>query len=291
MIAEMLRQRSAWRPQKPQKEPCTTAMYEALDAYLAGSIANEGLSPVFLGLVYAVFDWMRLGLFTGSRVSEYGQTKLRSGQRFGTIPDVLDAGPWRGMPIAFMSSDFTLYDCRGIQLDQSVSLLSHAEQVIHEVHIRFRYDKSSTNFTVRKYRRVPTAPFDAVIPVINIIRRAHQLHIPLTEPLGQFRDQMGVVKCLRDFQVTKIMRMSVRLAYPDSRHYMRIHEDRVMAHSNRVTAACALKNGGMSESDIAFALRWKPESVPTYLRDCFQGIGAAMTKAIQGAFNLSVSLC
>jgi hypothetical protein len=41
------------------------------------------------------------------------------------------------------------------------------------VHIRFRFDKSKHNFTIRKYKRIPTAAFDPVLAVINIFRRAH----------------------------------------------------------------------------------------------------------------------
>jgi hypothetical protein len=101
--------------------------------------------------------------------------------------------------------------------------------------------------------------------------------------LGQFRNLQGGVDCLRATHVTSIMRMACRLAYPNPAHYMGIHESRIVAHSNRVTAACCLKAGGATDEEIAFRLRWQPGSVPTYLRECFHGIGKIMSLAIQGA--------
>jgi hypothetical protein len=58
-----------------------------------------------------------------------------------------------------------------------------------------------------------------------------------------------------------------------------------VAHSNRVTAALCLKLGGASNEDIAFRLRWHLLSVPTYLRECFNGIDETMMQAIQGAIK------
>jgi hypothetical protein len=77
------------------------------------------------------------------------------------------------------------------------------------------------------------------------------------------------------------------LAYPDPTHYLRIHIDRLVPHSNRVTAAVCLKMGGATDEDIAFRLRWNIASVPTYLRECFQEVGTIMTTTLQGAFKTS----
>lgn len=48
------------------------------------------------------------------------------------------------------------------------------------------------------------------------------------------------------------MRQAVVEAYPDPNHYLRLNIKRIDAHSNRVTAAVALSNAGMSIDDIAF---------------------------------------
>jgi hypothetical protein len=81
------------------------------------------------------------------------------------------------------------------------------------------------------------------------------------------------------------MQQACRLAYPDPAHEMRIKIDRIVAHSNRVTAAVCLHQGGASIDEIAFRLRWQPGSVPTYLRECFQGVGDILQKAIIGIFK------
>jgi hypothetical protein len=75
--------------------------------------------------------------------------------------------------------------------------------------------------------------------------------------------------------------------YVDPNHYLRIHIERLVPHSNRVTAAVVLQMGGASISDIAFRLRWNEASVPTYLRECFQDVGSIMEQAISGAFKTS----
>jgi hypothetical protein len=47
--------------------------------------------PTFLSQEYACYDWTRLGLFTGSRISEYGQVKIPPGARYATVPSTHDA--------------------------------------------------------------------------------------------------------------------------------------------------------------------------------------------------------
>jgi hypothetical protein len=55
----------------------------------------------------AIFDWTRLGVFTGSRLGEYGQSKPHKGELFAKVPDSADAGVWANTPLAFIRSDFT----------------------------------------------------------------------------------------------------------------------------------------------------------------------------------------
>jgi hypothetical protein len=282
-LAEQLSQRVAWRAPKPKKEPFTLPMFDALKRHLTEKSGSAKRLPTFLSQEYACYDWTRLGLFTGSRISEYGQAKIPPGARYATVPSTHDAGIWAG---AFIESDFTFYDSQARLLPAETCLLSDAADLIEEVHIRYRFDKSRDNLTIRKYRRQPSAPFDPIIACINILRRASLLAILKHEPLGQFRNYLkGRNDCLRATHVTNVMRLACRLAYPDAKHYMRIHELRIVAHSNRVTAACCLKAGGTTDEEIAFRLRWQPGSVPTYLRECFQGIGDIMSQAIKGALR------
>jgi hypothetical protein len=105
-IREQLAQRAAWSQPLKKKEPYTLDMFRALAAFLQSTTDQ---TAIFLTMEYAVYDWTRLGLFTGSRVSEYAQTQLKAGIRYNIIPDTPDAGIWAGQPLAFVQADFTFY--------------------------------------------------------------------------------------------------------------------------------------------------------------------------------------
>jgi hypothetical protein len=283
-LAELLRQRRTWSQPRPQKEPFTLAMFEALHQWL--DTATVSIST-FVSQLHAVFDWTRLGCFTGSRFGEYGQSKIPRGKRFATIPNSVDAGQWAGKPIAFIRSDFTHYDAFGRVIPPSLLYRSHYDQLITEVHIRFRFDKSGENFIIRKFSRTDHPILCPVDASVSIIHRACLLNVPEDEPLGVFAGVTLPYIFLRDFHVTDVMRKACIAAYPDPQHYLRQRIKCLVTHSNRVTAAVVLQNGGCHSDEIAFRLRWKPESVPTYLRECFQGIGDIMQKALFGAIRAS----
>jgi hypothetical protein len=69
---------------------------------------------------------------------------------------------------------------------------------------------------------------------------------------------------------------------------MRLNILQIVPHSNRITAAVSLKLGGASDEEIAFRLRWHVSSVPTYLRECFQLVGALVQTTLQGAYRTSL---
>jgi hypothetical protein len=290
MLSQIINQRGAWKEPLPRKEPFTIKMIDALRACLLSESHASSIEEVFLISEYAVYDWTRLGVFTGSRISEYGQSSSgrKKGSRYACIPDSRDAGAWANQSVAFIESDFVFYNKDSLLLDQQFCLLNTALDHIHELHIRFRFDKSKTNFTIRKYTRLPGVPFDPVVAAVNIIRRAKILGVPSHEPLGQFRKRGSSVNSfIRDTHVRDHLRFACKLAYPDPRHYCRIHILGLVAHSTRVTAALCLKLGGASDEDIAFRLRWHVSSVPTYLRECFNGIDLIMQTAIRGVLQTS----
>jgi hypothetical protein len=80
-LHELISQRSNWTQPKPRKEPYKYRMLSTQARFLARS----ALSPTntFLSKEYAIWDWLRLGVFTGSRLSEYAQSNLR---RWPTFP-------------------------------------------------------------------------------------------------------------------------------------------------------------------------------------------------------------
>lgn len=220
-MAEQLSQPVAWRAPKPKKEPFTLPMFDALKPHLTEKSGLEKRLPTFLSQEYACYDWTRLGLFTGSRISKYGQAKIPPGAAYATVPSTQDADIWAGPSVAFIDRDFTFYDGKACLLPAETCFFLGAANLIEEVHIRYRFDKSRDNFTTWKYCRQPSAPFDPIIACVNILHQANLLAIPKHKPLGQFRNYLkGQNDCLKATHVTNVMRLACHLAYPDAAHYM-----------------------------------------------------------------------
>jgi hypothetical protein len=136
----------SWSKPALLKEPFTYKILGDQATYLRKLMKTT--PTTFFELDYVVWDWLRLGTFTGSRVSEYAQSKLKKTQRFQTIPASKDAGLWAGFPLAFIPEDFTFYDVRQCQVARGKIFSQHKQKVLAVVHIRFRFDKSATNFTI-----------------------------------------------------------------------------------------------------------------------------------------------
>jgi hypothetical protein len=112
--------------------------------------------------------------------------------------------------------------------------------------------------------------------------------LPDTYPVGAYWDyQKSRAVFLTGKPITDLLRAACIQAYPDEKHYMREHIEGLVPHSVRVTAAVALKAAGLDHYNIAQRLRWEPESVATYLRECYQDIGALTRSAVYGAFPIN----
>jgi hypothetical protein len=284
-LREQLTQRANWKKARDKIEPFTAPMFASLYHQIQSS---SDPAATFVGPIAAVFDWTRLGVFTGSRLGEYGQSRRPKNTRFNTVPKSIDAGEWAGRALAFLQEDFTFYTPTKLVIHRDNLCLFHASSSISEVHIRFRYDKSKDNFTIRKFRRTGHPYLDPVDASVSIFRRAHSLRVPSDEPLGVYcsdRTASTPYSFIADAIVKRVMQQACKLAYPDPSHELRIKIHRIVAHSNRVTAAVCLQQGGATIDEIAFRLRWQPGSVPTYLRECFQGVGDILQKAIVGIFK------
>ena len=281
--ADILSYARKWQQPKQKREPFTQEMFEALYLWVSSLVHISGDS--FFDIVYVVFDWVCLGIFTGSRGIEYAQTAAQKHQ-YAKVPATHATGDFANTPIAFMASDFTIYDCANRHLQPEAYL--HYPTKATEIHIRFRYDKSPTNFIIRKFKRSGHKFLCPVRAGLSILHRAALLKVPSYEPIGVLRSTQR--NCgytyLRSAEVISVMRATVPRAYPDTAHYMQLHINRIDCHSNRVTAAVALDAAGMTVESIAFRLRWSPESVKHYLRDCSKAIGQQTTKVIQGHFSL-----
>jgi hypothetical protein len=77
-LREQLTQRANWRKPHDRIEPFTAAMFDFLFLEIQSSPDPSG---TFISPLHAIFDWTRLGLFTGSRLGEYGQSRRSKGSR------------------------------------------------------------------------------------------------------------------------------------------------------------------------------------------------------------------
>jgi hypothetical protein len=224
-LNEKINQRTVWARPTQQKEPFTHKM---LLAHARMHLKQPGLDSRkrFCSLNHVVWDWLRLGVFTGSRVAEYAQTNLKKGQRFQTIPNGTDAGQWAGQPLAFTCSDFTFYNGANCCVPNNDLLTVHKKGKVTMVHIRFRFNKSQHNFSIRKFQTTKDPILNPVDAAISILRRAIMLKVPLSEPVGVYLPhRMETYHFLRDYHITPILRAMCVLAYPETSHYLRIHLD------------------------------------------------------------------
>ena len=131
-LLDTLASRQPWTEPNEKREAFTSAMFDYIFTDIL-SKASKDTSALF-DMETAIFEWTRLGVFTGSRVSEYAQTTTRKGT-FSRVPDSLDAGDWRtkaGHRVAH----------------HDLHRLGH---MVNEFYVRFRFDKSARNFTIRKF--------------------------------------------------------------------------------------------------------------------------------------------
>ena len=274
-LSDTLASRQTWTEPKEKREAFTSAMYDFMFHDILSWAAKD--TSTLFDLTAAIFDWTRLGAFTGSRVSEYAQTTARKGT-FTKVLDSLDAGDWRIAPIAFMDCDFTLYDAAGRRVP--FGALARLGHLVSELHVRFRFDKSPRNFTIRKFRRSGHKYMCPILAAISIIVWALALRVPKTAPIGVYRTSAkGSFTYLRSIDIRKRMKKVRLLAHPDPENYFHKHAKFMVSHSNRVTAAVALSNAGLSLNAIAF----RPLSVQHYLRECSIHIGQLTIDAVKGA--------
>ena len=283
-INEIIAQRRTWKKAKDKKEPLTGDIFVVM-AQLAEQSQRSAQGDLSMDCV--LYDCCRLGLFTGSRLSEYGQGALPTNtpsDGWQKLPSNRDVPTeWQGKPSAFIAQDFEFYDKNRQKIELSAAIASESEVVF--VHIRFRYDKSNLNFVIRKFKRVfgshQLCPVDAAL---SFVRRGQRILNHQLEPLGMFLGRNNQRYSVRGKHIQDFMHRACKIAYPDEQHYLRIRIDRLMSHSLRVTAAVALHNAGVSLDDIAFRLRWNSDAVKLYIRDCYRTIGDLTSRALVGAF-------
>ena len=277
LLRAQLEDRRNWRRPQPKKEAISGEILDAMRS-LAQRTHPDSREA-------AVYDWCRLGLFTGSRLSEYAQSKLPRGSHraaWATIPNSPDVPPdQRGMPIAFIAADFTFWSAAMTRIPHSTAIL--APSSVAFVHVCFRCDKSKHNFLIRKYRRIPFSHLCPVAAALSVVARGQRLSPSPQAPLGFFRDRTNRLCTVRRSDMQKVMRDACILAYPDPNHCMRLNIHRILSHSIRVFACVALHNSGVPLDDICFRLRWNSDAVRLYIRDSPRLVDDLTQRALLGA--------
>ena len=286
-LEDQLQQTAAWQQPRDRYDPITLPMLEALGALATQVASSRGCDP-FLLAEACVLDAVVLGLFTGSRVSEYAQTDLLKGQLFHAVPATPAAGCWAGTPLAFMVADFQFFTQAHTLVSIDSSSPTAVPLNVTVVRIRFRYDKSPRNFTERSFRRTTHPWLCPVTAAARLVRRANLFRLPATSPVAVHlplvasQPSLGYV-FLRSSTVQTRLRQACQRAYPDPAHYFRRNIHRISCHSVRVTAALLLRAAGHDVDSVAFRLRWLRDSVPTYLRDLFNMTDPALVTAVREA--------
>lgn len=270
--------RGKWQQPREKREPYTYPMFQVFALQVQ---AAETADPqAFLDKLSLIFNTQCLGIFTGSRVSEYAQSK-GSRSTVSRVPVQPGQSKSTAKPVAFIAEDLTFLTRDGTVIPHREIFIAPQRAV--SLHITFRHDKSGRNYCVRKYGR----GHDWLCPITaasKLVYRAHLLKIPRLDPICAFRPKGRTSHVLlRDTDVTDTMRQMCIAAYPDPKHYLRLHIKCFASHSNRVTAAVALSQSNMSIDDIAHRLRWKRDSVDHYLRESARDIGAFTANTIAGA--------
>lgn len=287
-VAALLDQRRTWKKPKDQKEPLSS---EILSTMHVLAREHEFVSPTsgFLGFDSCLFDCIRLAMFTGSRLGEYGQSNVTAqdgADGFDAIPDSSHVPPeFRGKPLAFIWPDFEFQDASHHILDVHTVLRSPA--LARRVRIRFRYDKSPNNFVFRIFKRTDhfLCPVDAALSLVRRAKRLHRDFMSANEPLAMFRGSNNRRYTVRGPHMRAFMRRACRIAHPDPKHHLRRYIHCLTSHCCRVTAAVALFNAGISIDVISFRLRWNSDAVRIYLRDCYRSIGSLTSNALVGAYG------
>ena len=285
-FGEIIGQRRLWRMPKGQKEPLTGPIIDAMAQMAWDCRQNFGEC----GEDAVLFDFARLGIFTGSRLGEYGQSKVPKGASsdyWNPLPESPHVPQeQRGLPCAFIPMDFTFYSAQEHLLDHGTACAD--PDLVEYVHVVFRYDKSKHNFVRRKFKRIRghhLCPVKAALSIIGRERRwLRQRADKSIRPLGMFIGRNKRTYAIKGHHMQRFMQKACKRAYPNESHYMRQHIKRLVSHSLRVMAAVALANAGLTEDAIAFRLRWNSDTVKLYLRECYKQIGDVTMKAIQGAY-------
>lgn len=250
-----------WKNAKAEGLPLTMPMLKALVIKANKSPQHSELS--------CIRDSTCLGLYTGSRCSEYCKGRSSKLQQFSVVPSnsqTIDT--YAGWPIAFTSEDFQF-----ISHDLKIIPWYKVDPKECSVRIRFRYDKGGgRNFSERTFAPVNTTDeilqyFCPVRTALRTLRRWASINGKKCTPVFCYINQRSQLTYLADSKVTSCYRSLVKELYPDPSHLFNKRLKDFRTHSIRITACLLLISSGASEHVTAFKLRWASEAWRTYLRE------------------------
>jgi hypothetical protein len=190
---------------------------------------------MFISILHAIFDGTHLGVFTGSQLGKYGQSRCKKGTRFNTVPRSVDAGEWAGCSLAFIAANFIFFSPEMIAIPHLDVPSHHTCWSVVAVQIRFGYDKSKDNFITQKFSNLDHPFLNPIDAAVAILCHTQFLGVPAEEPLGVSRSLPGAYSFIKDSNVTDVMCHTCELAYPNPQHHLRLDIKCLVAHSNWVT--------------------------------------------------------
>lgn len=266
LLSKLLTHIKKWQPGKNDALPITMPILRSL-------IKTAQDSTSTLSLASCTADAVILGLYTGSRCSEYCKgSPIDPSDLFSKVPSTQFTGPFAGFPIALTVADFEF-----LTANKTFVPWTQAASTATYVRVRFRFDKGGTgNFSVRTFRQLPksSAQFCPVNTAIRILTRWSSISSDHIAPVFCFQ-QAQATAYLPDHLVTKALRTATSDAYADPKHLYRIHISRVRTHSIRVTACFILVAANLPDHVIEHRLRWASTAWKVYLRESFDTIDKA----------------
>jgi hypothetical protein len=145
LIGNRIEQCQKWGKPRDKREPYTFEMLTTFHTQVLKATAAD--LRLFLDVQHLIFDTQCLGIFTGSRISKYTQSK-GSATQISRVPVAAKNSKVTPLAIAPLAQDFVF-------LSKSGTIIPHKElslnpSAAHQLQITFRRDKSGRNHTVRK---------------------------------------------------------------------------------------------------------------------------------------------
>ena len=250
-ISNVLAEHKRWESMPNRREPLTFAMVQQAQI----NLTKNGTSSFNDSLPQALGDWFLIGLVTGIRKSEWCQDRSHSSKK--DITRNID-----GSSSAFILSDFTFENKRGVRRDNSRSTSINDAEIVK---IRWRFQKNNDNGQVLTYTANNTNPqFCPVRAAMRIRARAIYLRVPPNLPIAVYMTPRGSSEYIDDAHVCSELRLLASQVYNITD---KDELKRFTCHSFRVGACVLLHEANKAPDFIKFRIRWKSDSYLMYLRN------------------------